>query len=169
MATVCTRLFNLVRADVACFGEKDFQQLMMIRRMVTDLAIPTRILPGALVRNCDLKFICRELPIRVETTNSPFTRRAKQGQILRIPIAHGEGCYIADDHTLDALEAEDRVAFRYMDNANGSLRSIAGVLNEGRNVLGMMPHPERATNALMGSTDGLVIFESMLDALAVRI
>jgi len=127
------------------------------------------LLPGALVRNRDLKFICRELPIRVETANSPFTRRAEKGQILRIPIAHGEGCYIADDHTLDALEAEDRVAFRYADNANGSLRSIAGVLSEGRNVLGMMPHPERATNALMGSTDGLVIFESMFDALAVRI
>ncbi len=126
------------------------------------------LLPGALVRNRDLKFICRELPIRVETTNSPYTRRAEKGQILRIPIAHGEGCFVADERTLDELETEDRVAFRYVENANGSLRSIAGILNEGRNVLGMMPHPERATNALMGSTDGLVIFESMLEALAVQ-
>jgi phosphoribosylformylglycinamidine synthase len=133
------------------------------------ILVESGLLPGALVRNRDLKFICRELPLRVETTNSPFTRRAEKGQILRIPIAHGEGCYIADDRTLDELEAEDRVAFRYMDNANGSLRSIAGILNAERNVLGMMPHPERATNQLMGSTDGLVVFESMLDALAVRV
>ena len=127
------------------------------------------LLPGALVVNRDLKFICKELPIRVETTQSPFTNATDKGQVLRIPIAHGEGCYIADEHTLDELEAEDRVAFRYLDNVNGSLRSIAGILSKERNVLGMMPHPERATNALMGSTDGLVIFESMLDALAVRI
>jgi len=127
------------------------------------------LLPGALVRNRNLKFICRELPIRVETTNSPFTRRAEKGQILRIPIAHGEGCYVADERTLDELEAEDRVAFRYEENVNGSLRAIAGILSRERNVLGMMPHPERATNALMGSTDGLVVFESMLDALSVSV
>ena len=126
------------------------------------------LLPGALVRNRDLKFICRELPIRVETTNSPFTAAAEKGQILRIPIAHGEGCYVADEATLDSLEAEDRVAFRYEDNANGSLRSIAGILNRERNVLGLMPHPERATDPLMGSNDGLVVFQSMLDALAVN-
>lgn len=127
------------------------------------------LLPGALVRNRNLKFICRELPIRVETTNSPFTRRAEKGQILRIPIAHGEGCYVADERTLDKLEAEDRVAFRYEENVNGSLRAIAGILSRERNVLGMMPHPERATNALMGSTDGLVVLESMLDALSVSV
>ena len=126
------------------------------------------LLPGALVRNRGLKFICRELPIRVETTNSPFTNAAEKGQILRIPIAHGEGCFVADERTLDELEAEDRIALRYMDNANGSLRSIAGVLSRERNVLGMMPHPERATDPLMGSSDGLVIFGSMMNALAVR-
>jgi phosphoribosylformylglycinamidine synthase I len=126
------------------------------------------LLPGALVRNRDLKFICRELPIRVETTNSPFTAAAEKGQVLRIPIAHGEGCYVADEATLDSLEAEDRIAFRYEDNANGSLRSIAGILSRERNVLGMMPHPERATDPLMGSDDGLVVFQSMLDALAVN-
>ena len=126
------------------------------------------LLPGALVRNRGLKFICRELPIRVETINSPFTNAAEKGQILRIPIAHGEGCFVADERTLDELEAEDRIALRYMDNANGSLRSIAGVLSRERNVLGMMPHPERATDPLMGSSDGLVIFGSMMNALAVR-
>ena len=126
------------------------------------------LLPGALVRNRDLKFICRELPIQVETTDSPFTNEAEKGQILRIPIAHGEGCYVADERTMDELEAEDRVAFRYMDNANGSLRSIAGILNAERNVLGMMPHPERATDPLMGSSDGLAVFHSMTAALALR-
>ena len=126
------------------------------------------LLPGALVRNRGLKFICRELPIRVETTDSPFTSIAGKGQILRLPIAHGEGCFVADERTLDELEAEDRIAFRYMDNANGSLRSIAGVLSRERNVLGMMPHPERATDPLMGSSDGLVVLQSMMAAPAER-
>jgi phosphoribosylformylglycinamidine synthase len=126
------------------------------------------LLPGALIRNRDLKFICRELPIRVETADSPFTNSAEKGQVLRIPIAHGEGCFLADERTLDELEAEDRVAFRYMDNANGSLRSVAGILNRERNVLGMMPHPERAADPLMGSIDGLVVLQSMMAALAVR-
>lgn len=125
------------------------------------------LLPGALVRNRHLKFICRELPVRVETTDSPFTSHAGKGQVLRVPIAHGEGCFVADERTLDELEAEDRVAFRYVDNANGSMRAIAGILNRERNVLGMMPHPERATDRLMGSTDGLVVFRSMVHALAL--
>ena len=120
------------------------------------------LLPGALVRNRDLKFICRELPLRAGTTNSPFTSAADLDRLYRMPIAHGEGCYVADERTLDQLEAEDRVAFRYVDNANGSMRSIAGVLNRERNVMGMMPHPERATEPLMGSSDGLVVFQSML-------
>jgi len=122
------------------------------------------LLPGALVRNRDLKFICRELPLRVETTNSPFTCSAQEGQTLRLPIAHGEGCYIADERTLDELEAEDRVVLRYLENANGSMRAIAGVLNAQRNVMGMMPHPERAADPLMGSTDGLAILQSLVQA-----
>ena len=122
------------------------------------------LLPGALIRNRGLKFICRELRLSVATTNSPFTSAAKLGQVLRVPIAHGEGCYIADERTLDELEAEDRVAFRYIDNANGSMRDIAGILNKERNVMGLMPHPERVTESLMGGTDGLVVFESMLRA-----
>ena len=114
------------------------------------ILVEAGLLPGALIRNRGLKFICRELRLSVGTTNSPFTSAAQKGQVLRLPIAHGEGCYIADERTLDELEAEDRVAFRYIDNANGSLRNIAGVLNRERNVMGMMPHPERATEPLMG-------------------
>ncbi len=120
------------------------------------------LLPGALIRNAGLKFVCRDVHLRVETVNSPFTNAAERGEILRIPIAHGEGCYYADERTLDELEREDRVAFRYLDNPNGSLRDIAGILNRQRNVMGMMPHPERAAEPLMGSSDGLTIFESML-------
>jgi phosphoribosylformylglycinamidine synthase I len=126
------------------------------------------LLPGALVRNKNLKFICREVPLRIETSDSPFTRQGRRGQILQIPVAHGEGCYIADERTLDQLEAEDRVVLRYVENCNGSLRDIAGILNEQRNVMGMMPHPERALDPLIGGTDGLVILQSMLTAIAER-
>ncbi|MDX1983795.1 MAG: phosphoribosylformylglycinamidine synthase subunit PurQ [Bryobacteraceae bacterium] len=125
------------------------------------------MLPGALVRNRDLKFICKPVRLRVETTNTPFTGMAEKGQVLTIPIAHGEGCYVAEEGILDELEAEDRVVFRYVDNPNGSMRDIAGICNAGRNVLGMMPHPERATDPLMGSTDGMVVLGSMIHALAM--
>ena len=127
----------------------------------SQILVEAGLLPGALMRNRNLKFICREVRLRTETTDSPFTAAAEPGQILRMPIAHGEGCYVADERTLDELEAEDRVAFRYVENPNGSMRDIAGVLNAGRNVLGLMPHPERATEPLMGSRDGLVIFRSL--------
>jgi phosphoribosylformylglycinamidine synthase len=126
------------------------------------ILVEAGLLPGALIRNRSLKFSCRDVHLRTETTNSPFTSAAFKGEILRMPIAHGEGCYFAEDRTLDELDAEDRVAFRYLDNPNGSLRNIAGILSAGRNVMGMMPHPERATEPLMGSSDGLVVFESML-------
>jgi phosphoribosylformylglycinamidine synthase subunit PurQ / glutaminase len=128
------------------------------------ILVEAGLLPGALIRNRSLKFICRELRLRVGTTNSPFTSTASPGQEIRLPIAHGEGCFVADERTLDELEAEDRVALRYIDNANGSMREIAGILNRERNVMGMMPHPERRTEALMGSTDGLFVFQSMLQA-----
>jgi phosphoribosylformylglycinamidine synthase subunit PurQ / glutaminase len=129
------------------------------------ILVEAGLLPGALVRNRGLKFICKPVALRVETTNSPFTEKAIKGQRLVFPIAHGEGCYIADERTLDQLEADDRVALRYLDNPNGSMRDIAGILNESRNVMGLMPHPERATEPLMGSSDGRVIFESMVSAL----
>jgi phosphoribosylformylglycinamidine synthase subunit PurQ / glutaminase len=122
------------------------------------------LLPGALVRNAGLKFVCKTVPLEIATTDSPFTHRAARGQMLELPVAHGEGCYIASENVLDELEAEDRVAFRYCENPNGSMRNIAGILNGGRNVMGLMPHPERAADPLMGGTDGLTIFESVLHA-----
>jgi phosphoribosylformylglycinamidine synthase I len=128
------------------------------------ILVEAGLLPGALIRNRNLKFICREVRLRTGTLDSPFTGGAQPGQILRMPIAHGEGCYIADERTLDELEAEDRIAFRYVENPNGSLRDIAGILNARRNVLGLMPHPERAAEPLMGSSDGLVIFRSLVTA-----
>ena len=122
------------------------------------------LLPGALIRNRGLKFICKPVELVTATANSPFTNRAQTGQRLTFPIAHGEGCYVADQQTLDQLEAEDRVAFRYVNNPNGSARDIAGILSRERNVLGLMPHPERAADPLMGSVDGLVVFRSMVAA-----
>jgi phosphoribosylformylglycinamidine synthase len=123
------------------------------------------LLPGALVRNRGLKFICRPVRLITGTTNSPFTNALAPGSELVFPIAHGEGCYIADDYILDQLEAEDRIAFRYADNPNGAMRDIAGILSPQRNVLGLMPHPERACDPLMGSTDGLGVFQSLVSAL----
>jgi phosphoribosylformylglycinamidine synthase len=131
------------------------------------ILVESGLLPGALLRNAGLRFICREVRLRIETTNSPFTCAGSKGQILRFPIAHGEGRYYADERTLDELEAEDRIVFRYVGNPNGSIRDIAGILSRERNVMGLMPHPERATEPLMGSSDGLVVFQSLVSALAV--
>jgi phosphoribosylformylglycinamidine synthase len=130
------------------------------------ILVEAGLLPGALVRNAGLKFVCRSVSLRLETTHSPFTSATEKGSIVSFPVAHGEGCYIADDRTLDELEAEDRVAFRYLDNPNGSQRDIAGILSRERNVMGLMPHPERVTEPLMGSSDGMVVFQSMISALA---
>jgi phosphoribosylformylglycinamidine synthase len=129
------------------------------------ILIESGLLPGALLRNRELKFICREVRVRVETTKTPFTAAAHRGQILRLPVAHGEGCYFGDQRTLNVIEAEDRVVLRYVDNPNGSVNDIAGICNEQRNVMGMMPHPERAADALLGSADGRVILESMVQSL----
>ena len=138
------------------------------------ILVEAGLLPGALMRNPKLSLICRTIYLRTETVESPFTHCLERGQVLAIPIAHGEGCYYADERTLQALEQQDRVAFRYVTpegeatpeaNPNGSLRNIAGILNEGRNVLGMMPHPERAADPAMGSTDGLLILQSMASVL----
>jgi phosphoribosylformylglycinamidine synthase len=132
------------------------------------------LLPGAMLRNRDLKFHCEHICVRVEQTDTPFTSRATPGQILRLPIAHGEGNYYAEPATLDRLEAERRVIFRYCtpggdvtdaSNPNGSARNIAGICNETRNVVGLMPHPERACEPVLGSADGLVMFESVISAL----
>ena len=139
------------------------------------IACEAGLLPGALLRNASLKYVCEYRHLRVENTDSQFTSGYERGQIVRIPIAHGEGRYVADDATLDRLESEGRVVFRYVgaeggsderSNPNGSLRDIAGILNERRNVLGMMPHPERAVEPLVGSGDGLALFESIVAAVA---
>jgi len=122
------------------------------------------LLPGALLRNAHLKFVCRPVELEVATTNSSFTHEAKKGQRLTIPVAHGEGCYIADERVLDELQDSDRILLKYVDNPNGSMRNIAGVLNERRNVMGMMPHPERVADPLMGGTDGLTILQSLVHA-----
>ena len=129
------------------------------------------LLPGALIRNKNLKFICEQIQIRVETTDSPFTNAAKKGQILRIPIAHGEGNYFAEPAVIEQLKREDRILVRYVNNPNGSVDDIAGICNEGRNVFGLMPHPERASESILGGEDGRLIFESILwhhEAVAVR-
>jgi phosphoribosylformylglycinamidine synthase len=104
--------------------------------------------------------------LETATSASAFTNRLKEGQVIQVPIAHGEGCYTAEAQVLDELEAEDRVVFRYVENPNGSLRDIAGILSAGRNVMGMMPHPERVADPLMPGTDGLAVFESIVSAYA---
>ncbi len=130
------------------------------------------LLPGALMRNAGLKYICKPVHLRVETTNSPFTNQLNKGDVLEIPIGHMEGNYFCEPEELRRLEREDRIAFRYATpkgeitaeaNPNGSLANIAGILNEGRNVLGMMPHPDRSSEALLGSVDGWGIFASMME------
>jgi phosphoribosylformylglycinamidine synthase I len=123
------------------------------------------LLPGALMRNAGIRFVCREVALRVENTRSLFTSGYETGQILHIPVAHHDGNYFADNATLDRLEDEGRVAFRYAEEVNGSARDIAGVLNETGNVLGMMPHPERAIEAAHGGTDGAALFLSAVKAL----
>jgi phosphoribosylformylglycinamidine synthase I len=120
------------------------------------------LLPGALQKNRGLKFLCTTTTLRVETTSTPLTSQASIGDELRIPINHFEGNYTCDAATLEVLRAEERVVVRYVDNPNGSIDDIAGVCNEGRNVVGLMPHPERACHPLVGSTDGVVLLSSLL-------
>lgn len=120
------------------------------------------LLPGALLRNDALRFVCRRVRVRVERTDTPWTSGCGAGEELVLPVAHNDGCYFADGGTLDALEEEGRVVLRYLENPNGSVNDIAGVCNEGRNVVGVMPHPERASDPLLGSEDGLGILRSVL-------
>lgn len=136
-----------------------------------------KLLPGALIRNKSLHFICEHRLVRVETNNSPFTNACQSGELLSIPIAHGEGNYEADPHILEQLKANSQIVLRYVDalgapsaagNPNGSAENIAGICNAQRNVFGLMPHPERACDPLLGSTDGKRIFESVLNHLGVQ-
>ena len=135
------------------------------------------LLPGALVRNAGLQFVCQPVHLRVEETDTPFTGGMKKGQLLQIPVKHGEGCYFADVPTLERLHKNRQILLRYVDskgkstpaaNPNGSLDNIAGICNEGRNVFGLMPHPEDACNKILGSDDGAKIFASIAAACAER-
>lgn len=132
------------------------------------------LLPGALVRNRSLTFVCESVRLRVENPDTPFTRRCRKGEILEMPLKHGEGCFVADEETLRELESRGQVLFRYVNasgeatpeaNPNGSLNSIAGIMNTGRNVFGMMPHPEHAVETIVGGEDGRKLFGSLIDGL----
>lgn len=134
------------------------------------------LLPGALVRNRDLHFVCDRTPLTIERTNLPWTQNYNKGQIITVPIAHGEGCYFAEPDTIKSLEDNNQVLFRYCDasgavtdeaNPNGSVGNIAGICNKAGNVLGMMPHPERASDAVIGGTDGLALFEGLVQSALV--
>jgi len=135
------------------------------------------LLPGALIRNRSLQFRCENVFLSTVTTDSPFTNQIPEGKLLRIPIAHGEGCYFADSEALEALEANHQILWRYVNdcgqatetaNPNGSLSNIAGICNKARNVAGLMPHPERASEAILGCADGRLVFESLIHALESR-
>ena len=132
------------------------------------------LLPGALIRNRSLQFRCEPIFLKTATADSPFTNRIPAGQLLRLPIAHGEGCYFADEETLARLKANNQILWRYVNaqgeptpaaNPNGSLDNIAGLCNQARNVAGLMPHPERASEPILGGADGRLVFESIIQAL----
>jgi phosphoribosylformylglycinamidine synthase len=165
--------FSPVMAAVKAFADAGGPVLGVCNGF--QILLESGLLPGAMLRNSGLKFICEHVSVRVEQTDTPFTAACRQGQVLRIPINHGEGNYYAPDDLLDRLERDRRVIFRYVDaasgestsaaNPNGAARNIAGICSERRNVVGMMPHPERACEPILGSSDGLVLFESVVRAL----
>lgn len=123
----------------------------------------TGLLPGALARNAGLKFVCKEVPLAISNSNTAFTRAYREQRETEIPVAHGDGRFVADDETLQQVEAEGRVVFRYLDNPNGSANDIAGLINARGNVLGMMPHPERASDEALGRTGGTALFQSLME------
>jgi phosphoribosylformylglycinamidine synthase subunit PurQ / glutaminase len=161
--------FSPIMQEVAAHARRGAPVLAICNGF--QIACEAQLLPGSLLRNESLKYVCEFRHLLVESPDTLFTSGYRAGQIVRIPVAHGEGRYVADDETLDRLEGEGRVVFRYVNkvgahdhlsNFNGSLRAIAGIVSEEGNVLGMMPHPERAVDALVGSADGLPLFESIL-------
>ncbi len=166
--------FSPVMQDVVAHANRGGPVLAICNGF--QIACEAGLLPGALLRNASLKFVCELVRVRVETTETLFSNRYQSGAVVRIPIAHGDGRYTAEPETLDKLEGDGRVVFRYAGgpadadewwSPNGSMRAIAGIVNEEGNVLGMMPHPERAVDSLVGSADGLAIFESMLARVGV--
>ena len=153
--------FSPIMTDVIAHAKRGGPVLAICNGF--QVACEAGLLPGALMRNAGLQYICEPVRLRVETTESLFSSNYQTGQIVRFPIAHGEGRYTADDATLDELESKNRVIFRYHGvNPNGSARDIAGIVNEAGNVLGIMPHPERVVDPLVGGDDGLAIFSSLL-------
>jgi phosphoribosylformylglycinamidine synthase len=161
--------FSPIMSAVAEFARKGGPVLGICNGF--QILLEAGLLPGAMLRNRDLKFHCEHVHVRVEGTDTPFTRSASKGQVLRIPIAHGEGNYFAEPETIRTLESTGRVVFRYCEpggqvtdaaNPNGSLNNIAGICNDARNVVGLMPHPERACERALGSADGRLLFESVV-------
>jgi phosphoribosylformylglycinamidine synthase len=167
--------FSPIMASVRAFADRGGPVLGICNGF--QVLLECGMLPGAMLRNRDTKFHCEHIWMRVEETDTPFTLRCHRGQTLRVPIAHGEGNYFAPPETLAELKAGRRIIFRYATpqgeltdaaNPNGSVDHIAGICNEGRNVVGLMPHPERACEAAVGSADGLVLFQSVMQSLAER-
>jgi phosphoribosylformylglycinamidine synthase len=165
--------FSPVMTDVARFADGGGPVLGICNGF--QILLEAGLLPGAMLRNRDLAFICRDVHVRIESTATPFTGRCRPGQVLTLPIAHAEGNYYTDPATLSSLAANNQIVFRYCTpdgavtpdaNPNGSLDGIAGITNERGNVLGMMPHPERCAEALLGNEDGRLMFLSLLDSLS---
>ena len=165
--------FSPIMREVVAHAERGAPVLCICNGF--QIACEAGLLPGALQRNASLKFVCAPIGLRVENDDTSFTSRYEKGQIITLPIAHGDGRFAADDEVLDRLEGDGRVVFRYAPdrlqatetyNPNGSMRDIAGIISEEGNVLGMMPHPERAVDPLLGVADGLALFESILQRVA---
>jgi phosphoribosylformylglycinamidine synthase subunit PurQ / glutaminase len=149
-----------IMRDVAAAANRGLKVLAVCNGF--QIATEAGLLPGALMRNAGLKFVCRDVSLRVENAETAYTNRYQPGQTIRIPVAHHDGNYVADAETLARLEGDGRIVFRYQDNPNGSAHDIAGVINAAGNVLGMMPHPERLIEPLQGGSDGRALFESLL-------
>lgn len=167
--------FSPIMTDVIAFANRGGAVLGICNGF--QILCEAGLLPGALLRNACLTFVCKYVNLRVETTDAIFTSECKRGDVLQIPVAHGEGNYVVDNESLHRLEEKHRILFRYCEpdgsvtpgaNPNGSLANIAGLMNERGNVMGMMPHPERAADPVLGHTDGQVIFHSLIDCLVQR-
>lgn len=153
--------FSPVMEEVSAFAKKGGRVLGICNGF--QILTEAGLLPGALLRNTSCRFICAEVQLRVENAATPFTRGLKAGEVLRMPIAHAEGNYFLDDEGLKRLEGNGQVVLRYLENPNGAVANIAGIVNEGGNVMGMMPHPERAAEEVLGSVDGLKLFKALLN------